>query len=42
LPVQELGLRDIPARYGSYAAIKLRYYQWVAKGIYQALLENIA
>jgi len=27
--------RDIPARYGSYAAIKVRYYQWVLEKIAQ-------
>jgi len=32
--------RDIPARYGSYALIKVRYYQWVVQGIYQTLLEK--
>jgi len=34
--------RDLPVRYGSYAAVKVRYYQWVAKGIFQTLLERIA
>jgi len=34
--------RDLPQRYGSYAAIKVRYYQWVAKGIFQTLMEKIA
>jgi len=36
------GFRDIPARYGSYALIKVRYYQWVVQGIYQTLLEKIS
>jgi len=34
--------RDLPVRYGSYAAVKVRYYQWVAKGIFQTLLEKVA
>jgi len=34
--------RDLPARYGSYTVIKVRYYQWVAKGVFQVLMEKIA
>jgi len=33
---------DLPEFYGSYAALKICYYQWIAKEIFQMLLEGVA